>query len=235
MMHRTGGSHLCRRKKIRRFCVTLSMLGLLISQPSCNILGPVAMVGAMAGGVKTKAAYDGLKGQQTGVMVWVERGTRADFPTLRPNLAAIVQEKLKIAQQEITPEELDGTTFPIKTDIIAQYQDAHPEIENEQIADVAARFKLDRLIYIEVTDFSTRAEAQELYRGSISATVRVLEINSAGAKKVFQQDDLKTTFPKDAPKEGLPNATDSRILQGTVEQFSDVVAKLFYKHDSEDN
>jgi hypothetical protein len=214
----------------------------ILSLAGCNILGPIGGVIGQAIPEKVAPEYAGLANQRIAIMVWAEPGIRTDFPYLQVDLAAGFQEKLKQLQTASKPKELEGATFPIRADTMARYQEDHPELEAMTITDLAMKFntdaksdKVDRLIYVEVTDFATRSEASlELYKGSIAGSVKVIEFKDGNAKVAYiSQDDIKANFPKDSPKEGLPDGTDAKIYGGTLDAFTTELSHKFYTWEKE--
>jgi hypothetical protein len=231
---------------IARFSLAPVLLALL-PLAGCNILGPIGGVIGRAIPEKVAPEYAGLANQRVAIMVWAEPGIRTDFPYLQVDAAAGFQEKLK--QLETTdpiPKELQGATFPIRADTMARYQEDHPELEAMTITDLAMKFnadakadKVDRLIYIEVSEFATRSEASlELYKGTITGSVKVIEFKDGKAKVAYtSQDDIKAMFPKDSPKDGLPDGTDAKIYGGTLDAFTTQLSDKFYtwEKDPDDN
>jgi len=208
---------------------------LLFNAVGCNLFAGVGAVTARAFPKHIEAAYKGLKGQTVAVMVWPERGVRIDNPYLQLDLAAGLQKTLQDIQATDKPDELKGTTFPFRADLVVKDQQDHPEIEAMPVTDIASRYNVSRLIYIEVTDFSTRSDASpELYRGSIVGNLKVIEIDPKGkAKEVFSKNDLRASYPKDSPKEGLPVGTDYKIYQGTLTAFIVELSHQLYTYEEE--
>ena len=174
--------------------------------------------------------YTGLKGQTVGVMVWVDRGLRMDYPPLQIDVANATQLKLI----KSNAKQLKDATFPVKPASLVKYQQDHPEIEAESIDDVAPRLGVSRLIYIEVEDFGTRSQgAVELFRGSAEVTLRVVEVTGSAGKVVYEENGIAVTFPEKAPAEGIPNASDRKIYIGTVDALSSLLARKFVPYAEE--
>ena len=129
-----------------------------------------------------------------------------------------------------------GATFPVLPASIVRYQRDHPEIEAMTITDVAPKFNVSRLIYIELEDFSTRADSTvQLFRGVASATVRVLEVTPDGKATVaFEQNNVSTTYPPKAPPEGIPNAGDYKMYTGTMTRLAEEIVNLFVPYQVEE-
>jgi hypothetical protein len=209
------------------------LLGAMLA--GCNIFAGVGAVTARAFPKHIEAAYKGLQGQTVAVMVWPDRGVRIDNPYLQLDLAAGLQKKLQDIQTSDKPDELREAKFPFRADTLVRDQQDHPEIEAMPVTDIASRYNVTRLIYIEVTDFSTRSDASpELYRGSIVGNVKVIEIDKNGkSKEAFTKNDIRAFYPKDSPKEGLPVGSDYKIYQGTLNAFTTELSHQFYTYEEE--
>jgi hypothetical protein len=88
---------------------------------------------------------------------------------------------------------------------------------------------------VEVKEFDTHAGAPDLFRGTMKADLKVLEMKDGTAKVAFHEEDISVLFPKDSPKDGLPIGTEEKITDGIVDTFTTDVAKRFYPHDEDRN
>lgn len=194
----------------------------------CAALGYAA---AMLPKPPIKAAYAGLAGQSVGVMVWVDRSIRIDYPAIQLDVANAIQIKLMAAQAD-DKDELKGAIFPVEPRSIVRYQADHPETDAMPVIEVAPAMNVSRLIYVEITDFQTRPEASlELFRGEVRGSIKVVSVDEQGRTKlVYQENEMRVTFPKKSPPEGVPSATDERIYVGTLEDFTTEVAQRFFTH-----
>src|SRR6185436_19278216 len=131
---------------------------------------------------------------------------------------------------------LVGVTYPYPPASFVRYQQDHPETEAMTITDFAARLGVNRLIYVELEDFVTRAaQAVDLYRGQGKATVRIIEITPDGKAEVAHTwESVQVTYPPKAPVEGIPNAGDARIYAGTLDKLATEIAQLFYPYQVEE-
>jgi hypothetical protein len=181
----------------------------------------------------TEAAYGGLAGQTVAVMVDVDDAILIDWPDLRLDVAAGVQDKLAQAQMAGS-KELEKTQFPFPPASVVRFQREHPEIHAQPLTRIAPRLGgITRLIYVEMEDFQTHpAGSLDLFRGSASARIRVVEV-ADGRAKVAYEDVLKALFPVRAPEEGIPGADEYAIYRGTVNEFTSQIAKRFITHESE--
>ena len=207
--------------------------GVMAGVAGCNVFGVLARA---APPPTINAAYKGLMGQKVGVMVWSDRAMAIDWPTLQLDLARGINSRLDMAaKQKDRPKDLEGTTFVMPESVI-RFQRDHPETETQAITDVVPRMDITRLIYIEVEQFSTQpGESSELLRGSISANLKVIEVNAAGHGKIaFQKDGIKINYPEKASPEGVTGLSPLTVYEKTIEMFSIEVVHQFVPYQAEE-
>lgn len=215
----------------------LSPLSLLSG--GCNLVGGAAIIANRIAPPKVAPQYKDLAGQSVAVMVWADRALRIDWPTIQLDTATVIQNKLKAAQQADS-KELKLTKFPVQAASIARYQADYPQAQARPITDVAPRLAnktgLTRLIYVEISSFSTRpAPGVALFRGSMFGSIKVVEIKDGKARTVYEESDVHATFPKKTPDEGTPNADDDKMYKGTLDEFTtEVVHRFITWVDDED-
>lgn len=215
------------------FCILHSAFCVfLLALSGCTTIGVAA--GKLLPPPTIPAAYKGLANQSVAVMVWAGGGTLIDFPDVRLDLNGSMQNKLVQAQQAKT-KELLGTTFPFKPAAIVKMQENHPEFEAQNLTDVAPKISgVTRVVYIELADLQTRSNASvELFRGSASATMKVIEIENGKGKVAYEESNIPAVFPPKAREEGTPDGNDFAIYRGTVDALSSELAKRFVPHQEE--
>lgn len=218
---------------------TLVAVPLAAFASGCNVIGAAAQ---LAPAPIAPAQYDGLAGRTAAVMVWSDPSLKYDFPNLRSDLAALVQQNL--AQAAAVAEEkkgkdqaaVFGTTFPVDPRRVVRYQDDYPETQTMPASDLAPAFGVDRLIYVEIEDFSTRSlEAPDLFRGSASATLRVIEVDDGGRTKVaYEEPGIAVVFPEKTPPEGTPRGEDRAFYIGTLRDLAARVSRRFVDYEDEE-
>ncbi len=209
---------------------SLAAVAMLLTLGGCAIFGLVAH----AVPKYIPARYAGLKGRSVAVMVWTEPGLRIDWGTkLQIDLASAIQKKLQTQTQKKT-DELEGTTYPVNPLSIIRYQRDHPEVEATPITQVAPKFGVSRLVYVELTQFTTQSsDAVALYRGSATANLRVIEITDGQATIGYSEDNIQVAFPPKSPPEGPPNGSAQAMYAGTLDQLSTEIARKFYTYESD--
>jgi len=199
-----------------------------VSSGGCQIFGAVASKIPRS----RDAQYKNLAGQRVGVLAWTHRGIRIDYPNLQIDMANAIQAQLQAKTDESSLEE---TTFPWEPRSVLRFMREHPELEAQGVTEWAPRVSgIDRLIYIEIVDFSTRSgSAVQLLRGGITVNVKVVEIQNRAATIGYERQHMRLYFPPNAP-EGVVNVSEAAIYNGTVTVASREIGRLFYPHVIED-
>lgn len=179
------------------------------------------------------AAYSGLAGQPTAIMVFADDGVLIDWPTLPLDTANSLQGKLLDAAPQ--SKDIKGISFPYRNESVIRWQRENPGWPAEPITSIAPRFgKITRLIYIEYASFATRSPASiELFRGAANVTVRVLEIANGKATVSFEETNIQVRFPPNAPEDGTPNGTDMKMYVGTVDAVTFELLLRFTEHSAD--
>ena len=210
---------------------------LALASAGCSALQTAAA--GIAGTSVVKPSYPtsgpGLKGQSIAVMAWADESLRFEHNMLVMDITRGVSGKLQGSQAR-KAEELAGATFPRDKapDAMYAFQANHPELAADPIAEIAPRFGVTRLIYIEVSTFDLHSGSViDLWRGSLSATVTVVEVANGKGKITFNTT-VDATYPEKSPEEGMPNSSDQQTYIGTVDQFCTNVVKKFVSYPGEE-
>jgi hypothetical protein len=206
---------------------------LLFTAPGCTLFGVLA--GKVVPPPMIQPKYTGLKDQTVAIMVWAGDGTLIDFPDVRLDIAGGLQTKLQQAK-DVKTKSLAGITFPVTTASVVRYQENHPENEAKPLTEIAPKLKTSRVIYVEIENLQTRSNASvELYRGSASATLKVVEVPPDGgpATIAYEESGIEALFPPKAREEGTPAGNDFVIYRGTVDALTTEIAKRFVPYQEE--
>lgn len=220
------------RDHIRRVGCAVALLGVAMCASGCPLLG-VAASAIPQPPIKPKHV---LAGQGVGVMVWCDRATLIDWPTVQKDLGGGIQTRLREAR-EAKAEELEGMTLPWPAESFVRWQKDHPGYENRPVTEIAASLpKVTRLIYVELQDLSTRSSrAMALYRGSALASIKVIDVppGATVGTVVYQEDNVRVVYPKKSNEEGRPDGDDLRMYAGTINTLADSLALRFIEHPAE--
>jgi hypothetical protein len=214
--------------RLRSACWLLLALSLAGLSAGCQLLGVMA---AKSPDVPVGPKYKGLAGQKVAVMVWADRATSIDWPHLQLDVTRGIHSRLSDAVHvKKPPEEIKGTTF-VAPESVVRFQHDHPEIETESVIDIAPKIDITRLVYVEINEFSTRPEESlQLYRGSMSGNLKVVEVVNGRARIAYQEENIKVVYPEDSPEEGIPGGDDIQMYEKTLDAFSTEVANRFLTH-----
>ena len=150
--------------------------------------------------------------------------------------ASAIQSELKQRQAAKAKELLD-VRFPLDPRAVVRYQFDHPELDAIPVNEFAADLGVSRLIYVEIEQFSTRSQmALEMYRGSISASLKVVEVNPADhtARVAYEESNIRAIFPRKSRPEGSPVGRDEVIYSGTIKALAGEIADRLVTHEQED-
>lgn len=223
---------------MRSYCRTKLLLSLAL------MLLPAVLAGCQAAGAilhaippaNISAAYTGMQGQAACVMVWAERPIRIDWENMQLDMTTLIQTKLQ-RLQKAEQKELEGMTWPYQPTSVARWQRDHLEVEGQSVIDFAPRLGgITRLIYVEIQEFQTRSDASlELYKGKMSASMKIVEINNGKARVAFEENDLRCTFPPKIPSEGVMGLNDYQVYLGSLDTMSTLIVNRLVEHAPEEN
>ena len=197
----------------------------------CNVLGALAYKMPQP---EIDAAYKGLPNKSVGIMVWADKSLLLDWPNMQLDVGNSVINKMLVAQKTDV-KDLKGTKFPYPPASYIKYQKEHPETEIQPVTQFAGKLGVDRVIYLEVKDLSTRADGgAALFLGNITVSMKVIEIDSKGVSTVAYPETIKVQFPEKAPKEGILNAGDRQIYAGSVDRVTTEIVKRLIQHPDDD-
>jgi len=217
------------------FCILRSAFCvLLLFLPGCNLFGAIA--GKLAPLQTIPPQYAGFADQSIAIMVWAGDGTMIDFPDVRADLAGSMQKKLTEAR-DVKTKEMANIRFATTPSAVVRLQENHPEYESMPLTEVAPKLGATRVIYLEIENLQTRSSASvELYRGSASATVKVVEVPPGGggpATVAYEEAAISAVFPPNAREEGTPEGNDRAIYHGLIDALASEIAKRFVPHQED--
>lgn len=198
---------------VRRAAVLL--LPLVACSSGCQLVG-------LLGPDVTKtvpAEYPYLAGKRVCIVVHAGIEMLSVYPHLQWEVADHVRVQLEA--------NLKGTTV-VEPRKVVDYQRGNADWEKLDPAVLGRRFGADRVLEIELTQYTTREpESDFMYRGHISAALRVFNTDYPNSQPVFQSQ-VRTVYPKDGP--GQWGSDDRAIRRATMEVFAQDVTNKFYDH-----
>ncbi len=212
------------------------LLLLLAGACGCQLLGIVA---AKAPPRTVPAAYQDLAGRRTAVWVWVDRAVDLDYPRLSLDVATRVQTNLASVRDggnNRQKRELAGISFPVEPASIVRYQKRDPTLNMAPITQIAPRLDVERLIYIEIANFTTQGGAAAgLMRGVANIDISVIEVDATGeAREGFREQGVQVVFPRGGPAEGSSTTSGSAVYQGLAATIADEVTLRLVSHPEQE-
>ena len=176
--------------------------------------------------------YEGLKGQSCAVMIWADWRTRTEYNTVQLDLGKSLTKKLEEylkPMKEGKKSEGPPMVFTNPASVV-RYQREHPEVMSTPIAEVAPRLQAQRVVYVELEEFSAHSpESVMVLKGNAKATLRVVEVNEGVGKVVFEEPGIAAHFPPDRP-EGVVESEKVNvrtIYEGTIDLLAEKLAARF--------
>jgi len=109
---------------------------------------------------------------------------------------------------------------------VVDFQRKESDWDSMDPARIGKRFDAERVLEIDLTQYTTREpESPHLYRGHISAAVRVYNTDFPGRDAAWQAE-VRTIYPPEGP--GAWGTTDRDIRAATLAAFAQDVAGKFY-------
>lgn len=174
--------------------------------------------------------------------LWLPEQTRtvvADYPYLAERPVAIVvrvADELLFEYPHIQWEVADHVRVALEGNVrgikvvnprrVVDFQRGGPAWETMDPALLGRRFQAERLLEIELTQYTTREpDSPHLYRGRIQAAVRVYNTEYTDSQPAYRTD-VATVFPPDGP--GRWGTNDREVRAAAMETFAADLAGKFY-------
>ncbi len=182
------------------------------------LLGLVPMLGGCqtaaqkrhAADLAKLTAYAGLKHQSVAVIVYADDATLFMYPQAAQEVSSFLAYDLKRA--------VPSARILDYHDVI-NYQNKTPNWQALPIKSIGLHFSVDRVIYMELLDYSTHAPgAMHLLQGHIKARVYVYDTHLPGDGRVYSTT-INTRWPRFGPQPVYHGDTNV-VRMNTLTAFS---------------
>jgi hypothetical protein len=200
-------------------------IGALLLGGGCQI---VSLVGMMAetyketGTKEIKAEYTGLTGKSFAVIVAADRILMAEHPRLQSEVTTIVSMRLR---------EHSGATGFVPPESLMKFQVDTPRWKAMSAKDLAEELGVERLVYVELTDFRLREAGNAyLWSGRASANVSVLEADGSIDDEFIFRKSVAVDFPDQdgfTPEDYSAEYVTTRLRT----RLCDRIVWLFHDHE----
>jgi len=163
------------------------------------------------------AEYPYLTGKKVCIVVWADNYTLLEYPFVQLEVSEHVRRALE--------QHIKSIHF-VASRTVVDYQRSDPEWERKPPALIGARFHADRVLLIELTQYTTREpESTFLYRGRIAANVKVYDPAYPDAGPAYKCV-IETVYPEEAS--GQWGTNEDQIRRKAMEAFAAEVAARFH-------
>jgi hypothetical protein len=170
------------------------------------------------------AQYNGIASHSVAIVVYADDATLWEYASAREDVSAFIAQRLRM---DIP------TCRLVNYRDVAQWQDETLHWEALQVKDIGKHFSVDRVIYIELLEYSAHEPgASDLLRGRIRASAKVYETNTPGDNPAWH-GQFETFFPTDGPAD-ISRTNELTVRKMALEFFSKKVVDCFYDHNEKE-
>ncbi|MFQ5806892.1 MAG: hypothetical protein ACE5I3_10625 [Phycisphaerae bacterium] len=190
---------------------------LLAATSGCKLFAAPWLMWAPEPTKLVPAEFPYLQGKRVCVVVWADPGTLYEYPFVPLEVSEHVAAAMKPS--------VKGVSF-VPNRKVVELQRSDDDWDRKDPALLGARFGAERVLMIELTQYTTREpESPHLYRGRIAANVKVYNAQYRNSEPVFKKP-VEVVYPPDSV--GQWGSTDQSIRKATMEAFAAEVAGKFY-------
>jgi len=201
----------------RRACAALPLLAAALAAVGCRW---VALPWVLWGPEPTRtvpAEYPYLEGKRLCVAVWADTNTQFEFPYVQLEVSEYVAAALKAHVNKVS--------FVPNREVV-RLQQREPDWDREPPAVLGERFGAERVLLIELTQYTTREpDSPHLLRGRIAGQVKLYDTAHPDARPLYRTF-VEVAFPKGGPAPW--GTTETAVRRAAMEAFAAEVAGKFY-------
>ena len=167
---------------------------------------------------EVKAEYPFLAQKRICLIVRADLETQSMYPHVQFEIADHVRGELEANIRPVT------VIDPRK---VVDFQRADPSWETLDPAAIGKRFGADRVLEIDLTQYTTREPENEyLYRGHIAAAIRIYQVEYPNSKPSYKAQ-VQVAYPERGGQWGMDERS---IRAASMELFAHEVAGKFFDH-----
>jgi hypothetical protein len=193
------------------------LLALLAANSGCKLLASPLLLWGPEPTKVVPAEFPYLQGKKVCVVVWADSETLFEYQWVPLEVSEHVAAAMK--------PNVRGISFiPNRNVVELQRRDVDWDRRDPTV--LGARFGADRVLMIELTQYTTREpESPHLCRGRIAANVKVYNVQYQNSDPVFKTS-VEVVYPPDSA--GPWGTNDDAIRKATMEAFAGELAGKFY-------
>ena len=220
MFHAQDGQAISEGDPLSRTMLSMTLtllLALLAATGGCKLFAAPFLMWGKEPTKEVPAEYPYLPGRKVCVLVWADFETLFEYSWVQLEVSEHVAGAMK--------SNVPGISFIPNRQAI-DLQRREPDWDRSDPAVLGARLGADRVLLIELTQYTTREpESPHLYRGRIAANAKVYDTAYRNSAPVFKTS-LETVYPPDSV--GQWGTDDVAIRKATMEAFAQNLAGKFY-------
>jgi hypothetical protein len=193
------------------------LVALSVATGGCKLMAAPFLLWGAEPTKEVPAEYPYLEGKKVCLLVWADWETLTEYPSVQLEVAEHATEAIK--------PNVPGISFTPNRKIV-ELQRREINWDRGDPAVLGARFGADRVLMIELTQYTTREpESPHLYRGRISANLKVYHTEYRDSAPLFKTS-VETAYPPESVGEW--GMDDDATRKATMEAFALEVAGKFY-------
>ena len=193
------------------------LVPLLWAASGCKLLAAPALMWGSEPTKEIPAEYPYLPGKKVCIAVWADSETLIEYPWVQLDVSEHVSAAMETAVR--------GISF-VPNRKVVELQRRESDWDRRDPALLGARFGADRVLMIELTQYTTREpESPHLYRGRISANVKVYDTQYPSSAPTYRTG-VEVVYPLESM--GQWGTDDQAIRKATMGAFAQEVAGKFY-------
>lgn len=206
------------RRRALQICGLILLAAGLVAATGCQLIAAPFLMWGPEATKDVPAEYPHLHDKEVCLVVWCDPDTLFEYPNVRFEVSEYVAYAMKAAG-------IKGLSF-VSNRQVTDLQAREPKWEKEPPGRLGAKFHADRVLTIELTQYTMREpDNPHLYRGHISANLRVYDCNSPDARWQWQ-GSTEIAYPPDSV--GQWGSDERTIRRAAMELFASEVAGKFY-------
>ncbi len=218
----TGGRQTRRLERRHAALAVLTLSAGLLA--GCNIVSFAAMAYDEAVPKKIAAQYRGLADKNFAVVATTDRRIEADFPGVVIKVVSDVSERL-------AKEEGVKAAGYIPPDRVMTYLYSHPNWVVRPMSELAKELKVDRLVFIELTEYRLNEPGNSyIWDGVAAGVVQVFEADSQLPDDPAFDRMVQVKYPDDS-NTGPENMKGNEVGSVLVRRFVERASWLFFDHE----
>lgn len=192
-------------------------LSLLATATGCRLLAAPILMWGQEPTKEVPAEFPYLQGKKVCLAVWADSETLFEYPWVQLEVSEHVAKAIK--------PNVERVSFTPNRNVV-ELQQREVDWERTDPAVLGKRFGAERVLMIELTQYTTREpESPHLYRGRIAANVKVYDTGYPRSAPVFKTS-VETVYPPESV--GQWGTDDRAIRKATMEAFAAELAGKFY-------